>query len=393
MQAGDERGTSNPAGPVAVVAPFAEPLSPPTPPSMPAQELPPVQTADVPTLPSDTMVTPSLTVPEPQLAHALHQPSQAGRANIASWSDQLPVVATKRAPRRQIDATSARQSIALTVVMTIVGLVFGASLHVGYQRWQTSPGTGAVPAAPSVDVVDLSTWPQIDPPAIRFVDTITVVRSAGGTRTTSEHRDLSTGNRIVSVVETDSAGATNNVDVEVRGETASLRSGADPTSTPITPTEAESIVGPQTVADVLTVSDVFPVESLAYVTLLDGVARSLEVVPLRPATPGSVVANPTDLPTSGVLQYRVIVDVEAFRSAQGLAFQNWERRLGRAAVPRLEAWVDASGVVRQVAFEVDGVEVTHTLVDGSATSTRLEVDPIADDAATEPTVAPDEVGS
>lgn len=394
MQAGDERGASSPVGSVAVVAPIAAQLLPPAPASVAAPVSMPAPVAQLPTLPSDTVAMPSPTVPLPKIAHTLHQPSQASRTNATSWADQLSADDVGRAPRARIDRASIVQSIVLTVVMTMVGLVVGASLHVGYNRWQTPSGTPAAPAASSVDVADLSTWPQVDPPAIRFVDTVTTARSNGGIRTTSAHRDLSTGNRIVGIVDTDAAGAASDIEVEVRDEVASLRSGAAPEWTPIPLADAEAAIGPLVMADVLTVTDVFPAESLAYLTVLDSVARTLDVVPLRPSTVGPIGAQPVDLPTSGVWQYRVIIDVEAFRAAEALAYQTWERSLGNAAVPRLEAWVDGTGVVRQLAFEVDGVEVTQTLVDGSTTSTRLDVEPVAADPATPLEVAQQtEVGS
>jgi hypothetical protein len=409
MQAGDERGIATPGGSVAVVVPIAEQLAPPVAPSPPPEQLTvPIDSPQeshsalqtqapaipMPTLPGEVAARPSPTAAEPQLAHLVHQPSQAGRPNVASWADQIAVGDAERAPKKMIDRGSFLQSIALTVVMAIVGVVFGASLHVGYDRWQDKSPTTAAPVAPAVDLADLATWPQVDPPAIRFIDTLTTVRSAGNVRTTSAHRDLSTGNRIVGVVETDAAGGATDIEVEVRGEAATLRSEAAAEPTQISLEDADATIGPLVMGDVLTVSDVFPTESLAYVTVLDSVPRGLDVVPLRPSSPSPIAVPPADLPPGGVWQYRVIIDVEAFRIAEPLAFQNWERHLRGAAVPRLEAWVDGTGVVRQLAFEADGIEVMQTLVDGAATSTRLEVDPIA---AETPPPAPgaqqDEVGS
>lgn len=394
MQAGDERAMPSPIASVAVVAPPAEQSLPPALPSMPSLEPVPAPVAHLPTLPSDTTAMPSPTVPQPVLAYTPHQPSQAGQLNIASWADQLPFHDGGRAPRVRIDRASFVQSIVLTIVMMIVGLVFGAGLHVGYERWQNPSATPAAPVTPSVDVADLSTWPQVDPPAIRFVDTVTTVRSSSGVRTTSAHRDLSTGNWIVGIVETDAAGTANDIEVEVRDGVASLRAGPASEWTPIALADADAAIGPLVMTDVLTITDVFPTESLAYLSVLDSVARTLDVVPLRPATVAPIGARPADLPTSGVWQYRVIIDVEAFRAAEALAYQTWEHRLGNAAVPRLEAWVDGTGVVRQLAYEVDGVEVTQTLVDGSTTSARLVAESVAGETPTLSEVAqPDGVGS
>ena len=71
----------------------------------------------------------------------------------------------------------------------------------------------------------------------------------------------------------------------------------------------------------------------------------------------------------------MIVDIEAFRSGQAIAFQSWQRRLGVAAMPQLEVAVDRSGLVRQIVFDLDGTTVTHTLVSASTTSDDLAAPP------------------
>ena len=133
---------------------------------------------------------------------------------------------------------------------------------------------------------------------------------------------------------------------------------------------------------VFTVTDVFPTVAVPCMTVLESVERVLPVRPLNPAAAPNVPAEPllaiSAEPTNVVWQYRVIVDVESFRSNEVLAHQEWTRRLGRNAVPRTEAWVDSAGIVRQLSVDVDRTLVTHTLVAGAATSTRFDRNPLLD---------------
>lgn len=79
------------------------------------------------------------------------------------------------------------------------------------------------------------------------------------------------------------------------------------------------------------------------------------------------IARPPVEPTT-VWHYRVTIDTEAFRAAEGAAFAAWERQLGRAAGSQFDVWVDADGIVRRLIIDAGGSKVTQTLVGGAPTS-------------------------
>jgi hypothetical protein len=186
------------------------------------------------------------------------------------------------------------------------------------------------------------------------------------------------------------------VEIDYRGEQSFMRSTPD-SPWALTPQEdALAQIGDTWTADVFTVTELFPAAALPYITVLESVERVLPVRPLVPAVdPNGAVDTPMAIstdPTSMVWQYRVIVDVESFRANETVAHQEWTRRLGRNAAPRIEAWVDATGIVRQIAVDAGGAVVTHTLVGGSANSARFDANPLLGGAPaavpTPPTVIP-----
>ena len=230
---------------------------------------------------------------------------------------------------------------------------------------------------------------MIDPPAIRYTDTVTTFRTNEGVRTLTAHREISSGRTQATVQTTDAAGTDlGSVEIDVRGQLSYVRATPDAPWAPTAQEDALARIGDTWTEDVFTVSDVFPAAAVPYTTVLESVERVLPVRPLVPAvTPDAAVEAPMAIstdPTSMVWQYRVIIDVESFRANETAAYQEWSRRLGRNAVPRIEAWVDATGIVRQIAVDVDGTVVTHTLVGGAANSSRFDGDPLVDSAPAAP---------
>lgn len=335
----------------------------------------------LPTLPSLAVPPPSTDQPDGPTSH---HPTQVGVAPVTSMADALA------APAAKVEKSG--RGFGKTVVRTGLAIVLsgavGAGAHLGYDWWESRDATAV--AGVSVDGTDLSTWPQIDPPAIRYTDSVTVFRTAEGVRTLTAHREIASGRTQATVESIDAVGADlGTVDIDFRGEESFIRNAPESPWAPTPSDIALAQIGDTWTADVFTVNELFPAAALPYITVLESVERVLPVRPLvTAADPNLPVATPiatsTD-PTSMVWQYRVIIDVESFRTNETAAFNDWSRRLGRNAVSRIEAWVDTTGIVRQIAVEVDGTVVTHTLVGGSANSTRFDVNPLlAADPATAP---------
>lgn len=313
-----------------------------------------------------------------------HQPSQTGLPPVAGLVDTFDAQ-KPAAPKQQ-------RRVGRAIVRTALGIVLagaiGAGAHLGYDWWEAREAGGSVA---NVDGSDLASWPQVDPPAIRYTDTVTVFRTVSGVRTLTTHREISSGRTQAVIANLDAEGNDlGTVEVDVRGDEAFVRPTPDAEWTTAAPADAIAQIGDTWTTDVFTVRELFPFEALPYTTVLESTERVLAVGPLAPAVTSGEGAAPIAIstdPTSMVWQYRVIVDVDSFRANETVAFQEWSRRLGRNAVPRIEAWVDATGVVRQLSVDVDGTVVTHTLVAGSANSTRFDGNPLLDDLAATPDAA------
>jgi hypothetical protein len=302
-------------------------------------------TFTMPSLPSVAPVKPN---PQPEVGPGAHQPSQRGSA-VGARVDQPQNLTS---PKKAVATRSRGGGLVRTVALILFAAIVGGGANVGYRYWQTTTNGVAV----VFDGTQLETWPQVELPAIRFADSTTLLRTAAGTRTISSHANLVSGDRIVDVTDTDLTGA------------VSTYTGA----------EALALAGAPLVSDIFMISDVFPTEAIPFITVLEGVERRLPVGSISEGQarladqPGEVAVEVTE-PVRGSWHYRVIIDIEAFRNGEPAAFETWERRLGAVAVARIEAWVDGSGVVRQLAVDVDGTSVLHTLVSGSAESTKFEV--------------------
>ncbi len=284
------------------------------------------------------------------------------------------------------------RGVGRTVVRTVFGVVvagaLGVGAHLGYDWWEARDAT-AVDGGVALDGTDLASWPQVDPPAIRYTDSVTTFRDSAGVRTLTAHREISSGRTQAIVHSTDAAGTDlGTVEIDYRGDQSFIHSAPDGPWAATTAEDALAQIGDTWTADVFTVNEIFPAAAVPYMTVLESVERVLPVRPLVPAVDPTVpveapMAISTD-PTSMVWQYRVIIDVESFRANETVAHQEWSRHLGRNAVSRIEAWVDATGIVRQFTVDVDGSVVTHTLIGGAANSTRFDANPLL---GTEPTVA------
>ena len=358
--------------------------------SSPAHEpvsTPPAVSMMVPSLPTLASAAPA---PAPATADggpALHQPSQAGMAPHApfSISDVVLPGAAKPAARG-----GGLRFLAKTITAVALAGVVGVGAHLGYDWWEQRDATAV--AGVNVDGTDLASWPQVDPPAIRYTDSTTVFSTDAGTRTLSAHREISSGMTQAAVTTTDAAGVASQIDLDIRTDQAFMRSSPEAAWALTASADAVAVLGDTWTTNVFTVRELFPAEAMPYITVLESVERVLPVKPLQPAagldaSAAVPVAISTE-PTSMVWQYRVIVDIEAFRANETIVFQDWQRRLGRTAVSRIEAWVDNTGIVRQIAVDVDGTKVVHTLVGGSANSARFDTNPLLDSAPAPASIEP-----
>jgi hypothetical protein len=320
--------------------------------------------------------------PSPQSANpdtSSHHPVQAGVAPMKSLADAM--ASPNSAAKAPSDGSLGR-SLARTLTAVVLAGVVGVGAHVGYDWWENRDATAV--GGVNVDGTELASWPQVDPPAIRYTDSVTVFRTDAGSRTLTAHREISTGLTQAEVVSTDAAGVVvSQTELDLRGEQSFVRPAPEAAWALAPEADALALLGDAWTADVFSVRDLFPAEAMPYITVLESVERLLPVKPLQPAaglgSPEAPIAISTE-PTSMVWQYRVIIDIESFRANETIAFQDWQRRIGRSAVPRMEAWVDNTGIVRQVAVDVDGAKVTHTLVAGAAASTRFDTNPLLDPA-------------
>jgi hypothetical protein len=340
-------------------------------------------------IPSLPAVTPAVPSPAPG-PH--HQPSQSAIAeSAASWLEVNAPGTTVSAPWVAKSSAPGRTMLLLLVAL-VLAVGAGAGAHLGYDWYQQRGDEGqTVVAAPVAD--DLAGWAKVDPPALRFIDTEVMITTDVGTRQLTTHRDLSSGDRIVNVVDTDGTGATSSYDVDIRGATAFIRRAPSEPWSPIPVEEANAIVGDEITTDVFTVTDLFPPEALPHVTVLENVERTLTLgsiqqnaianeVELADPAAGAAPPRATGLavPTA-VNHYRVMIDTEAFRAADGAAYEAWERQLGRVASPRMEAWIDVDGVVRQLLIDSDGASATYRLIAGAPRSARFDTTPIPADPA------------
>lgn len=379
-----------------------------------------------PAVPEPAVAEPAPSVPviaAPTLAAAApkavvppaHQPDQSTSA--LSASDWLQANAATATPtRRNGQRSRAGRTLMLTLVAVVLAAGAGAGAHLGYD-WYQERNEPITPTAVVVDAGELSGWGTVAPPAIRYTDTTTTITTDASTRVVTAHRDLVSGDRLVTIAETDATGVTAEYGIEVRDGQASIQRTPGGAWEPTSLEEADALVGDVLVAGVYTVSDVFPREILPHLTVLENVERQLtlgtieqngivraadpadaeeaiapndaptepEIDPAPepdPATPGPdavdvpAVAPPgAPDPAPGVptamRHYRVIIDTEAFRMADGAAFETWERQLGAVARPRLEVWIDADGIVRQLMVEREGSTAVQTLVAGAPSSLRL----------------------
>lgn len=351
-----------------------------------------VLASDVPSLASVAPSLPTVTAPPtPTSAPTVpvsHHPTQAGLAPVTSLADALAAPA----PAVRTSGGGFGRAVARTVFAIVLVGAAGAGAHLGYDWWEGREA--AAIAGASVDGTELAAWPQVDPPAIRYADSVTVFRDVSGVRTLTTHREIASGWTQATVGTTDAAGAeTGIVEIDHRDEQSFVKATPDSPWLLTPGADALEQIGDTWTTDVFTVSEMFPPEILPYTTVLESVERALPVRPLVPAmSPGSPVETPmatsTD-PTSMVWQYRVIIDVESFRSNETAAHQAWTRRLGRNAVSRIEASIDATGIVRQFAVESNGAVITHTLVGGSANSDRFEANPLLEPGAPLAPVTPE----
>lgn len=325
----------------------------------------------------------------------------------AAWTPE-PVTPTVRARRQR-----------RSPVRSLFGMVFAAALaagagagaHLGYD-WYTEreepPVAATAPDRPS----DLAAWNQVDPPAVRYTDTATTIVTSGGMREVTTHRDLVSGSRLVTVSETNADGDTSTFDVELRDAAAFLRTAPDAPWAPVPVEEATAIIGDEGLTDVYTVSDLFPIEALPFVSILESEELKLPLGAIRQQpipTVGDGVAAPDDTdpvidddaaaddaaaaeqpldagdvrrPTQ-VWHFRVLLDVDAFRAAEGAAFEAWERQLGRAAGSHFEVWIDRNGIVRRLTIDAEGVKLTQTLISAAPTSETFAA-PIPADVPADP---------
>ena len=338
---------------------------------------PPQVAMAMPALPTLAAAAPSPQSADPDKSS--HHPTQAGVAPMASLADAMasPNSAAKAPSDGSLGRTFAR-----TLAAVVLAGVVGVGAHVGYDWWENRDATAV--GGVNVDGTELASWPQVDPPAIRYTDSVTVFRTDAGSRTLTAHREISSGLTQAEVVSTDAAGVVvSQAALDLRGEQSFVRPTPEAAWALAPEADARALLGDAWTADVFTVRDLFPAEAMPYITVLESVERLLPVKPLQPAaglgSPDAPIAISTE-PTSMVWQYRVIIDIESFRANETIVFQDWQRRLGRSAVPRMEAWVDNTGIVRQVVVDVDGAKVTHTLVAGAAASTRFDTNPLLDPA-------------
>jgi len=332
---------------------------------------PPVAIA--PLLPGVTATQPSSMTPQIPVSH---RPMQHG-ATMTSLADA-------RQESTAQPVTTGRgfgRSFARTIFGVVLAGALGAGAHLGYDWWEQRDAVGVGGVA--VDGRDLASWPQVDPPEIRYTDSVTTFRRSTGVRTLTAHREIASGQTQAAVQSTDAVGTDlGTVEVDFRGEQSFIRPTPESPWALTSQEDALARIGDSWTEGVFTVTDVFPTAAVPYMTVLESVERVLPVRPLNPAAAPNVPADPllaiSAEPTSMVWQYRVIVDVESFRSNEALAHQEWTRRLGKNAVSRIEAWVDSTGIVRQLSVDLDGTLVTHTLVAGAATSTRFDGNPLLD---------------
>lgn len=344
----------------------------------------------MPSLPSLASVAPALSPPPTDGGPTLHQPSQVAMAPITPHAARAVALPDAVTPPSQ---GGGLRLVARSLVAVVLAGVVGVGAHLGYDRWENRDITAV--AGVSVDGTDLASWPQVDPPAIRYTDSTTVFSTDAGTRTLTAHREISSGMTQAAVATTDAAGVASQIELDIRGDLAFIRSSPEETWALTSSADAVALLGDTWTTNVFTVRELFPAEAMPYITVLESVERVLPVEPLQPAADlGEIGAVPIAIstePTSMVWQYRVIIDIEAFRANETIIFQEWQRRLGRSAVSRLEAWIDNTGIVRQIAVDVDGTKVVHTLVGGSATSSRFDTNPLLESAPgstpTEPTDA------
>lgn len=340
---------------------------------------PPAVAMVMPSLPSVAAAPPPSETPALEVSH---DPAQHG-VPMTSLADAMNAPAAK--------PLKTGRGFGRTMVRTVFGIVLvgalGAGAHLAYDWWEERDATAVGGAA--VDGSDLASWPQVDPPAIRYTDSMTTFSDGTGVRTLTAHREIASGHTQAAVQFTDAAGTDlDSVEVDYRGEQSYIRTSPDSTWALTSQEDAVAQIGDTWTDDVFTVSEVFPAAAVPYMTVLESVERVLPVRPLVLAVDPNVpvetpMAISTD-PTSMVWQYRVIIDVESFRANEAAAHQEWTRRLGRNAVSRIEAWVDATGIVRQLTVDVDGTVVTHTLIGGAANSTRFDGTPLL---GTEPPAA------
>lgn len=347
-------------------------------PSEPLGSPPPVAMV-MPSLPSVGGAPSPSDAPEVPVSH---HPVQQG-APMTSRADAMNEAAAK--------PLKTGGGFGRTMVRIIFGIMLagalGVAAHLGYDWWEQRDAAAVDGVA--ADGSDLASWPQVDPPAIRYTDSVTTFRDSTGVRTLAAHREIASGRTQATVQSTDVAGTDlGTVEVDFRGEQSFIHATPESPWALTSQEDALAQIGDTWTEDVFTVTEVFPAAALPYMTVLESVERVLPVRPLVPAVDLDVpvetaMAISTD-PTSMVWQYRVIIDVESFRANETAAHQEWTRRLGRNAVPRIEAWVDATGIVRQLTVDVDGTVVTHTLTGGAANSTRFDGNPLL---GTEPPAA------
>lgn len=352
---------------------------------------PPQVAMVMPALPTLGAAAPSPSSADPDKSS--HHPTQVGAAPMQSLADAM--AAPNSAAKAPSDRSFGR-SLARTLTAVLLAGVVGVGAHVGYDWWENRDATAV--GGVTVDGTDLASWPQVDPPAIRYTDSVTVFSTDAGSRTLTAHREISSGLTQAGVISTDAAGVVvSQIELDLRGEQSFVRSTPEAAWALAPEADALALLGDAWTTDVFTVRDLFPAEAMPYITVLESVERLLPVKPLQPAAglaaPDAPIAISTE-PTSMVWQYRVIIDVESFRANETIVFQDWQRRIGRSAAPRMEAWVDNTGIVRQVTVDVDGAKVTHTLVAGAATSTRFDTNPLLDPAsATVPEPVPTPVSA
>jgi len=114
------------------------------------------------------------------------------------------------------------RSFARTIFGVVLAGALGAGAHLGYDWWEQRDGVGVGGVA--VDGRDLASWPQVDPPAIRYIDSVTTFRGSTGVRTLTVHREIASGQTQAAVQSTDTAGTDLGiVEVDFRGEQSFIR--------------------------------------------------------------------------------------------------------------------------------------------------------------------------